>query len=285
MNETCPACGSSSWLVVASTPRVDVARCGSCRTAFIVGPHVQGHLDLYNRQAAWDDFAEAQNAPALRERHRAVLDRLHEMKPTGRVFDIGAGGGRFLATARERGYAVAGNEVSTPAIDACWVAFGVELHYGDDLTALPAGSQDIVTMWCVIAHADDPAALLADTRHLLAPDGVLYFHTPRWCLIDTIGLLLGRLGGRFGAVTARRIGPKHRRIYTTHGLRVQLERAGFEVLDMRAIVAFGFHAHTYLEQMGVPRPVARPVGRLVDRLAAARLLPRNTIEVYATPVR
>ena len=78
--------------------------------------------------------------------------------------------------AKDRGFRVAGNEVSPPAIDECRARHDIELVLGDDLRALAKDRRDFdaVTMWCVIAHVDEPDGLLRGARALLRPGGVYF---------------------------------------------------------------------------------------------------------------
>lgn len=199
-SEPCPACHHTGMNLL-SAPRPDyVEQCTSCRSTFFsfgTGEAVS-HVDQYNDQRAVERFLEHQNDASLAQRHEDTITRLASMVSETEhpsVFDVGAGGGRFLAAARRRGYRIAGNEVSLPAVEACRDHFGIELAIGDDLKALAAqsNSYDAVTMWCVIAHVDDPEELLRGVRALLKSDGVLFFCTPRFCTIDRVAILIRRL--------------------------------------------------------------------------------------------
>ena len=281
----CQACGSARTRSLVEQPTATVARCRACGTAFVLAESDQSsHNDLYNDADGWAGFERAQNFESLSRRHNEVLSRLGHLAPGRRLFDVGAGAGAFLAAARDHGFEVGGNEVSAPAVRSCREQTGIELYHGDDLTSLPAHQADVVTMWCVIAHADDADGLLHGVLHVLSPNGVLYFHTPRWCLIDSLALVLVRIsGGRLRSLLNRRINLSHRRLYTTRGVSEQLSRAGLAVERIDVAVAYGFHFRAYLTSIGVPGRAARVAGALLDQLAGAGALPRNTLNVYARP--
>ncbi len=93
---------------------------------------------------------------------RIRLDTLAERQPPGRrLLDIGCGKGQFVGVAREVG----------------WDAWGVEFDEGAVETARHAGSQtvfagsldhpdlpavfDVITLWDVIEHLQDPRGVLA----------------------------------------------------------------------------------------------------------------------------
>jgi SAM-dependent methyltransferase len=286
----CEACGSSEVRLVHRSRRtgVDVARCGSCRLVFIMDG--RSPVDLIAAYASPGDYAAylaAQRVDALRTRHLAALRRLRELvavpaRPP-RLFDIGAGAGDFLALSRGAGFEVAGNEIAEPAIVEARDRYGISLHRGDvsEHDGLD-GQFDAATMWCVLAHVARPEQLLRDAYRLLRPGGVLYFHTPRWCAIDTLGMAATRMtGGTLSQVTDRRVGPVHRRLYSAANLAAVLRRAGFEPLTIRPAVGYSLDTRAYLPSMGVPERVQGLIAGAVDPLVRRGLFARNILDVYA----
>jgi SAM-dependent methyltransferase len=295
-NGPCPACGNARMRLL-STPRPEyVEQCSSCGSAFFYfgyfgAAEAVSHMDQYNVDADYQGYLKSLNEPSLTQRHRETIAQLAGMlsdveRPN--VFDVGAGGGSFLAAAQESGFRIAGNEISQPAIDACRDRYGIELALGDDLTALAAKSSDhdAVTMWCIIAHVDDPAELLRGVRALLKPDGVLFFCTPRYCAIDRGALLLRRVTrDRYRQVFDRRINQHHRRQYSQRGIEALLRREGFTPMSVDPVTAYGLHMEAYLTSIGLPSFISRPVGKALEWLATKGLLPRNTLNVYARAVK
>lgn len=273
-----------------STPRPQyVEQCLSCRSAFFQfgSAEVVSHNDQYNADASYQRYLEAANEVTCAQRYGETIIRLQEIlsgveRPS--VFDVGAGGGDFLAMARERGLRIAGNEVSQPAIDACRERHGIDLTLSDDLRALAVDSPDYdaVTMWCVLAHVDDPEELLRGARALLRPGGVLFFSTPRYCAIDRAALGLRRVTrDRYRRVFDRRINHLHRRQYSRSGMDALLRREAFTPISVEPAIGYGLHMEQYLRSVGLPGAVAAPVGKVLERSATAGLVPRNILNVYA----
>lgn len=273
-----------------SSPRPEyVERCAECGSAFFQfgSGESLSHNDQYQDDSAYQRYLESSNTETATVRQRQTIERLKTMLADvegASLFDVGAGGGDFLALAQGEGFRVTGNEVSRPAIEACRERHGIELAFGDDLAALathPVG-YDAVTMWCVIAHVDDPQKLLSGVRQLLRPGGILFFSTPRYCVIDRFAFILMRLfGERYRRMFDRRINRGHRRQYSARGVEMLLRSEGFTPLSVTPAIGYGLHMERYLSHIGFPEAVARPAGKALDFLANAGLAPKNILNVYA----
>ncbi len=97
----------------------------------------------------------------------------------GRLLDVGASFGHFLAEARA-GFEPYGIELNARAVAWSVSQFGVRNEVAS-LYDLPAGlpsAFDAITMWDVIEHLDDPRRALAACRDRLAPGGWIFLSTP-----------------------------------------------------------------------------------------------------------
>jgi SAM-dependent methyltransferase len=273
-----------------SPPRPQyVEQCQACDSTFFHfgSAAAISHLDQYSVEANYQRYLESANEASEARRYEETLARLRVLLPHAErpsVFDIGAGGGAFLARAKANGFRIAGNEVSQPAIDECWARHGVELVLGDDLQAIAndTGTHDAVTMWCVLAHVDQPESLLRGARALLRPGGILFLCTPRYCAIDRAAVGIRKLSrDRYRRVFDRRINHFHRRQYSRRGMQALLEREGFEPITIEPAIGYGLRMKEYLTSIGVPDLVSRPVGAALGVAAKVGLLPRNTLDAYA----
>lgn len=94
-----------------------------------------------------------------------------------RLLDIGCAFGDFLAYANNLGWDVSGADIS-PHLVAEARKRGFTVHEGDLAEiGLSPESYDVVTMWDVIEHLNDPQGFLKTIRPLLKPNGLLFFHT------------------------------------------------------------------------------------------------------------
>ena len=241
----CAVCGSDGFEVVVPSRRdpsrpVDLetvfrssgdeplqdqmVRCTTCDLHY-VRPRLKWELILEGYKGGTDENFVSQIA--FRERtFRKCLDKIERMaKPTGkRVLDVGAAGGSFLFTARERGYEPHGCEPST------WMCNFAKEHYGLDLfpgtifdIPLAPGSVDLLTLFDVIEHTPDPQAVLRRAYELLTPDGVLAMSYPD-----------------YGSLAARMLGSRwpflltvHLYYFTPATMTAILRRTGFEPLGYK----------------------------------------------------
>ncbi|HZN04143.1 MAG TPA: class I SAM-dependent methyltransferase [Candidatus Polarisedimenticolia bacterium] len=90
-----------------------------------------------------------------------------------RVLDVGCGAGAFLEAAHGDGAEVAGIEIDPAAANAAR-SRGVSVTIGSILSPVPLGyGWDVVTLWDVLDHLDDPAEALARLRPRMKPGGLL----------------------------------------------------------------------------------------------------------------
>ena len=111
----------------------------------------------------------------------------------GRLLDVGASYGHFLAQAQAR-FETYGIELNARAVAWSVDQFGVRNAVAS-LYALPPAlprPYDVITMWDVIEHLDDPRRALATCREHLAPGGWMFLSTP-----DAGSLMARALGRRW----------------------------------------------------------------------------------------
>ena len=137
-------------------------------------------------------------------------------------------------------------------------------------------------MFCVLAHSVEPESLLTSIHHPLKHGGVLYFHTPRYCLIDSIAIWINSIAfGKLNQLILRRIGGDHKRIYSKRSLMNLLGKAGFSEILMAPEIGYGLKKQHYFIAMGMPKFAAKAIGLILDIFSKFQLLPRNVFTVYA----
>src|SRR3954465_14968514 len=181
----CPACGEPlvpwrearpSDARLAASASYLLLRCPNCKSAALASDGPGDAPEALYGQGTYR--AGATRLDPLIESTRRLIDRdrmrfTRGIEPGGRVFEIGAGDGRFLAALQRAGYHAAGIEpAGAYAAQARSRGLDVEQQGAEELSRAPA-SQDAVILWHVLEHLHDPAALVRRIRDWLAPGGKL----------------------------------------------------------------------------------------------------------------
>lgn len=112
-----------------------------------------------------------------------ALSRLEKirayLRPRMRVLDIGSGGGEFAYLLQWLGHDVRGVEPNRGYADYSARQYGLDVLRGfvTDV-ALPDAHFDLITIWHVLEHTEDPSAVIAKLARALRPDGVLVVEVP-----------------------------------------------------------------------------------------------------------
>ncbi|MGY1691020.1 class I SAM-dependent methyltransferase [Geodermatophilus sp. SYSU D01105] len=96
----------------------------------------------------------------------------------GRLLEVGAGYGLFLAAARGTGWTTSGVELSRTGAKHARDALGLDVFCGQLEDAPLAPGFDVVCAWDTVEHVPDPLSFWRSVRSLVADDGVVAFSTP-----------------------------------------------------------------------------------------------------------
>jgi SAM-dependent methyltransferase len=164
------------------------------------------------------------------------LQALEKYQPGGKLLDVGCGTGIFLGEAQRSGHwEVMGVEPSPQASAYASQALGIPIltqRFAE--TDLPDNSTDVVSMWDVLEHLDDPIRDLKRAHQMLRPGGWLVLGLPN---VDGIGAKL------FGNYWVGWDLPRHLYLFPQKVLRSILEEIGFEWKTTRCIAG----AHSALK--------------------------------------
>jgi SAM-dependent methyltransferase len=192
----CPSCGADGGELVwvGNATRVQTVfnqldpvkawvRCGSCGLVRVPNPPSPESLSAY--YAAQRGGAHGLDAPD----GRAVVQEVLAWEPLleriegqtggpGRLLEVGAGWGVFLAAAAWRRWDAVGVELSPAAVAFAQRSFRVDVRQAQVPEGLPDGPFDVVALWEVIEHFHRPDDVLAALSARLRPGGVLALSTP-----------------------------------------------------------------------------------------------------------
>jgi SAM-dependent methyltransferase len=166
--------------------------------------------------------------PLLRRFDRRRLSLVSSLQPPpARLLDVGAGRGRFVVSATATGYDAVGIEPSVRGSEAA-AAIGASVERSTvEEASFDQGAFDVVSLWHVLEHLEQPAGALERIAEWLAPGGVLLIGVPN------LASLQARLGGaRWYHLDV----PRHRVHFTPLGLERLLGRFGFEIVRRRDVL-------------------------------------------------
>jgi ubiquinone/menaquinone biosynthesis C-methylase UbiE len=99
-------------------------------------------------------------------------------KNVGRLLDVGAGTGYFAAFMQKKGWSVEGIEKSREARNFAFSEFGLKMKPAEELCQIEDNSYDVVTLWHVLEHIQDPGKNIRAIRRILNSDGTLFIALP-----------------------------------------------------------------------------------------------------------
>ena len=113
------------------------------------------------------------------QRKLKIINKLHPGK--GKLLDIGAGTGDFLAVSKGDGWEITGIE---PSQKARTIAEGKGISFASDSQLLESGSFDVITLWHVLEHVPDLEKQIKELKRLIKPDGTIVVAVPNFRSYD-----------------------------------------------------------------------------------------------------
>jgi 2-polyprenyl-3-methyl-5-hydroxy-6-metoxy-1,4-benzoquinol methylase len=178
-------------------------------------------------------------APADSQRR---LDQFRTMLSGKRVCDFGTGHGFFLRYAQGLARECAGVELNRLQQDALR-ADGIPVE--SSIEAFPPASFDVVSLFHILEHLQDPIGMLQQIRSRLAPGGAVIVEVPhaRDFLFNTLG------SEAFKAFT---FWSEHLVLHTHASLARVLALAGFSDVSIKGYQRYGLENHLHWLVKGKP---------------------------------
>lgn len=222
----CLVCTRGSF-VAYDDGRPDLARCANCGFVTLRGgadPERVSSLygEDYFHGAEYADYVR--DRPALQRNFRERVKTVLRYCGGGTLLEIGCAYGFFLDLVRDRFDCLGYDRVETAVAYANDV-LGLRAECKDFLAAdaIAAGSLDVVTMWDVIEHLEQPERYLEKAGSLLKEGGYLFLTTGD---IDSWNARWRRSQWRLIKIKS------HLHFFSRDTIRRLLERQGFEVVEV-----------------------------------------------------
>jgi SAM-dependent methyltransferase len=276
-SQACPACReTTTHTLLYRRNGCDIRRCQGCGLGraeaagfdpqtYYTGDYFSGH-----RSDGYSDYRAAE--PVLRREFARSVEFIHACCRGGRLLDLGCAYGFFLKEA-ERYFEVAGIELADEAAEYCrGSGLNVLSGVADETTMARIGTVDVITLFDVIEHLQQPHETLALCRRYLRPGGVIVITTG-----DFASSLARLAGARWRLMTP----PQHLWFFTPEsmrriaaGLGLSLERCDHpaKLVPLSLIL---FQVRRMLGFRGAPITAASRIGIPVNLFDAMRIVLRK----------
>jgi len=199
INHSCPVCENEEYnRSIARSPDRTYRHCSKCGIIYMdttCPPQItyerEYFFDSYKKQYGKTYLEDFPNLLAMAKRRLKIISKIFlqkkaepkaddARKKVKTLLDIGCAYGPFLSAAKDAGYSPLGLDPAQDAVRYVQNMLGLPAVQGFFPNCpLPSPSiYDVVTLWYVIEHFRDCAAILSEIKKLLNPGGILAFSTP-----------------------------------------------------------------------------------------------------------
>lgn len=216
----CPVCESESGFKVAHQfSEFKLLDCGRCGFRFIPPSDYlpDDYYASYKDDKAAFEVAKA-NADLKQGMNLERYKWISKFKSSGRLLDVGAGWGHFVWAGRHTAFQTEGIEPSARNAQFAREHLGAPVRHGSFLDMQSAEAYDVVTMWDVLEHINEPATFVQQAFRVLKPDGIVVIKVP------DASSPIAKLSGKFW----HNIGREHVNLFGKTTLPLLLQRCGFE---------------------------------------------------------
>lgn len=275
-SDQCNLCGSTEYDVLSNIGRgntsLSVVICIKCglvwNRPFPIDPFNYYKKDYRVR---YKGTFTPKKKHIFRSAH-AALNRLntlkHLLKPSSRVLEIGSGGGEFLYLLKRLGCDAFGIEPNEGYAEYARNEYQLNITTGFlQNTQFEENSFDMVTMWHVFEHMDNPADALRKIHSFLAPEGLLVIEVPN------VESVCQAPNNTFHTA--------HLYNFNESTLSRMAERAGFSVIEKSTATDGGIIFQIFKKNGAVPREVKGEIDGNFERIKNI-VSRRTTLKHYFT---
>jgi 2-polyprenyl-3-methyl-5-hydroxy-6-metoxy-1,4-benzoquinol methylase len=207
----CVVCdaGISDTRLVYHEYGLNVVRCRRCGLVYVnprlddtaldsvYGLHTAPrHLEGVGEDRTREDKVYRAYEDRLIQQRLLLLEKMRNGK-VGRLLDVGSHHGHFLVQARLRGWTGVGVEIASDVAAKARDTHNLTI-YNDKIENVDFGAErfDVVTLFDVLEHLQEPNRVLRTISSILADDGILFIKVPNVHFIQLKTFVLSRLLGR-----------------------------------------------------------------------------------------
>jgi 2-polyprenyl-3-methyl-5-hydroxy-6-metoxy-1,4-benzoquinol methylase len=160
---------------------------------------------------------------------KSKLNLINDLQPSkGKLLDIGAGTGDFLALAKQYGWNTTGVE---PSEKAKSIALKKGVSFVENTNLLDENSFDLISMWHVLEHVPNLEEQIKELKRLLKPNGTILIAVPNFNSYDA---------KQYGTFWAAYDVPRHLWHFSKTAIRMLFEK---EELKLEKVLPMKFDAY------------------------------------------
>jgi len=177
---------------------------------------------IYNEKITRRGMRNFLQEYGLKKRAKVVL----KYKPAGKLLDIGCGSGNFIRYISDKTeFQVFGNEINKENVNTLKRKYGLDVRIGNiNEIDFPDKHFDVITLWDVIEHVENPNQILVEIKRILKPDGILVIRVPNGDSLDS---------KIFSKYWAGLDAPRHLYIFSISCITKLLENNSFTIKSKR----------------------------------------------------
>jgi len=220
----------------------NIFQCNDCDFVFDnPRPSFEDIFHYYSRPTKYDKWIS--DLPQREALWKRRLKKMKKMVASGSLLDIGSGIGQFLNYAQNDFYPVIGTEISDTAIEIAKEKFSITLMKGGIEDIKFEKSFDIITLFHVLEHVENPKRTVKKIHQLLTTGGIVFIAVP-----NDVSSLKQRVKRIVKAIAPSKIlgfgisglpkitlddtqGEIHLSHFKPHVLKLFLEVNGFSILE------------------------------------------------------
>jgi 2-polyprenyl-3-methyl-5-hydroxy-6-metoxy-1,4-benzoquinol methylase len=266
----CPVCGESLGTPIHEETcegvRIELVECARCRLVYsnprpTEAYKIKRYANWAGNERPWQAEAHYDHRQQLRHfgLYKKVMQVIQRKLSSGRILDVGCGGGLFLIFAGvfssednagiRSAYQVEGAGFDPAEVELSKRISGAPIHSLAELRALDDNRYDAVTLLNVLEHVNRPLELLCELRRLLRHGGMLVVVVPN----NKMSFLKLRWGRGQQLYSAS----EHINHFRPEDLKTLLRRSGFSTLEL----------HPPLSSGGYGSIIATPAKQLLKHAA------------------
>lgn len=232
--KACPHCGSPLATIIfnntdyISGETFSIAKCSQCGVGWTVLPETFSNLSKYYGQSYYGKkgsrFLAPMEALVRFFRMQRVNQMTREFSAPGAALDIGCGRALTLALLKQKGWQCAGTEFEPELAQAAMDAYNIPVRAQPTLAEckFDEASFDLISMYHVLEHVQNPFQTLGEIRRILKPNGRFFVEVPN---LDSLQAQTGQ--GKWFHLDS----PRHLWHFGSASLAQLLTENGFEIIS------------------------------------------------------